>query len=280
LKNIQTLLIALLLGLAACQSPALTQNVATQPTMIQSPTATVTLAPTVTSAVTATATDVPFEVCSPLQGFNQADLLARISNPFAPPAPGSDNPHQGVDLGDFDPADPNRVAVTGRSVQAVLPGTVALVQIERFPYGTAVIVETPLDSLPADLQGQFRSLEAWPPRSATDPLTCPAVTPTTFLDDSQHSLYLLYAHLGSLADLQVGDEVGCGQALGTVGQSGNALAPHLHFEARVGPAGARLGSLAHYDVSASVVEMAAYCQWRVSGNFIWVDPLSLLGYLR
>jgi len=280
LNNIRTLVVALLLGLAACQSPALTQNVATQPTMALSPTATVTPAPTGTSVVTATLTNVPFEVCSPLQGFDRADLLARVSNPFDPPEPGSDNPHQGVDLGDFDPADANRVAVPGRTVQAALPGRVALIQMDRFPYGTAVIIETPLDALPLSLQQQFAALTPWPPRQATDPLTCPTVTPAYSLDESRHSLYVLYAHLGSLADLQVGDEVNCGQALGTVGQSGNALAPHLHFEARVGPVGVQLGSLAHYDVSASVQEMAAYCAWRVSGNFIWVDPGVLLEFMR
>ena len=223
---------------------------------------------------------MPFDVCSPLQGFDRADLLARISNPFDPPEPGSDNPHQGVDLGDFDPADANRVAIPGRTVQAALPGRVALIQTDRFPYGTAVIIETPLDALPAALQQQFAALPPWPPRPATDPLTCPTVTPVFTLDESHHSLYVLYAHLGSLADLQVGDEVRCGQSLGLVGQSGNALAPHLHFEARVGPAGVQLGSLAHYDVSASVLEMAAYCEWRVSGSFVWVDPGLLIDFVR
>ncbi len=233
-----------------------------------------------TANATANATDVPFEICSPLQGFDQADLLARISNPFDPPEPGSDNPHQGVDLGDFDPANANRVAVPGRAVQAALPGRVALIQTDRFPYGTAVIIETPLDALPASIQAQVAALTPWPPRQATDPLTCPTVPPAYSLDEAHRSLYVLYAHLGSLADLGVGDAIGCGQTLGTVGQSGNALAPHLHFEARVGPAGAQLGSLAHYDVSASVAEMAAYCDWRVSGNFIWVDPGKIIDFMR
>ncbi|TLN24849.1 M23 family metallopeptidase [bacterium] len=172
------------------------------------------------------------------------------------------------------------MAVPGRTVQAALAGTVALVQPERFPYGAAVIIETPLAALPADLQEQYHSLPEWPPRSPNDPLTCPAPLEPFQWEEESQSLYILYAHLGSSADLNVGDEVTCGQALGTVGQSGNALAPHLHFEARVGPAEARLGSLAHYDVSASVQEMAAYCEWRVSGAFKWVDPLVILAYLK
>lgn len=288
MKKSLGLLIVLLLGLAACQPAGSTENAVV--TTAETTDVVTTVGTTAETTDVVTTTEMPgeasdnvastFAACSPLQGFNQADLLARISNPFDPPAPGSDNPHQGVDLGDFDPADPNRVALTGRTVQAALPGTVALIQTERFPYGTALIVETPLESLPAELQAQFAALEAWPPRPANDPLTCPTVTPAYSLDDPRQSLYVLYAHLGSLAELKVGDEVGCGQALGTVGQSGNALAPHLHFELRVGPAGARLGSLAHYDVSASLQEMAAYCDWRVSGKFIWVDPLSLLNFVH
>ncbi|HWQ05120.1 MAG TPA: M23 family metallopeptidase [Longilinea sp.] len=272
----------LLLLLAACQTaptaPARTATVLMIPEISE----TAKPSQTQPAAPTQTGTAVPPPICSPLEGFSHADLLARVSNPFDPPEPGSDNPHQGVDLGDFDPADASRVAVPGRTVQAALPGRVALIQTDRFPYGTAIIIETPLDALPATLHQQFATLPPWPPRPATDPLTCPTVDPTkTALslpkpDQEGRSLYILYAHLGSMADIQVGDAVECGQALGTVGQSGNALAPHLHFEARVGPAGVQLGSLAHYDVSASVPEMAAYCLWRVSGSFVWVDPLLLL----
>ncbi|GAP13396.1 membrane proteins related to metalloendopeptidases [Longilinea arvoryzae] len=289
MKNLSGLLIVLVLGLAACQpvasTPEPTENTVAAPEETTSVVITTEMPAETTDVITmteeATAVVTPtLEVCSPLQGFDQADLLARISNPFDPPAPGSDNPHQGVDLSDFDPADPNRIAVPGRTVQVALPGTVALVQTDRFPYGTAVIVETPLETLPADLQAQFGDLAVWPPRSPNDPLTCPTVTPAPQYDASRRSVYILYAHLSSMADLQVGEEVNCGQTLGTVGQSGNALAPHLHFEVRVGPAGARLGSLAHYDVSASEPEMAAYCDWRVSGDFIWVDPLIVLNLVK
>ena len=67
----------------------------------------------------------------------------------------------------------------------------------------------------------------------------------------------------------------CGQAIGSVGMSGNALNPHLHLEVRVGPAGIRLESMAHYDTSATAQEMANYCRWRVSGLFQLVDPMQL-----
>ena len=76
--------------------------------------------------------------------------------------------------------------------------------------------------------------------------------------------------------MQTGQEVACGQPLGAVGSSGNALNPHLHFEVRVGPSGAPLYSMAHYDASATPQEMAMYCLWRVSGWFQLFDPLKLL----
>jgi murein DD-endopeptidase MepM/ murein hydrolase activator NlpD len=75
---------------------------------------------------------------------------------------------------------------------------------------------------------------------------------------------------------QVGDPIECGEALGQVGQSGNALNPHLHFEVRLGPAGIQLKSMAHYDASASAEEMSNYCTWRVRGVFQLVDPMLLL----
>jgi murein DD-endopeptidase MepM/ murein hydrolase activator NlpD len=48
-------------------------------------------------------------------------------------------------------------------------------------------------------------------------------------DDGRHEFY--YAHLDSYADgLEVGRRVRRGDALGTVGQTGNARSPHLHFQ--------------------------------------------------
>ena len=69
----------------------------------------------------------------------------------------------------------------------------------------------------------------------------------------------------------------CGELIGATGDTGNALNPHLHVEMRVGPAGANFESMAHYESRASDVEMASYCQWRVSGEFVLVDPGLLLG---
>ena len=59
--------------------------------------------------------------------------------------------------------------------------------------------------------------------------------------------------------------VTCGQMINTVGSSGNALNPHLHVEVRLGLAQICLGSMVHYDASATQDEMATYCLWRISG---------------
>ena len=58
--------------------------------------------------------------------------------------------------------------------------------------------------------------------------------------------------------------------------SGNALNPHLHIEARIGPSDASFSSLAHYDASATIEEMQNYCLWRISGLFRVLDPLQVL----
>lgn len=76
-------------------------------------------------------------------------------------------------------------------------------------------------------------------------------------------------------DVQVGDQVQCAQTIGMIGDSGNALNPHLHLEVRVGPEGARFPALAHYETRVKPEEMEAYCTWRVSGIFQPVDPTRL-----
>ena len=75
--------------------------------------------------------------------------------------------------------------------------------------------------------------------------------------------------------LDIGDFVKPGEKIGVIGMSGNALAPHLHVETRYGYFPDLSGSMAHYDVSASLEEMSNYCRWRVSGWFRLIDPMLL-----
>lgn len=212
-------------------------------------------------------------VCSPLQDIALDQISQIISNPYHPPRPGSDDPHQGVDLADRLPD--SQVTVAGRAVQAVLAGQVAVVIRDRFPYGSAILIETPLDEAGTGWQNQVGIPTMAPTLALVSALTCPPA-PEPFTNPTRRSLYLLYAHLQQPPTLQVGDAMTCGQTIGAIGSSGNALNPHLHVEVRVGPAGLRLASMAHYDASATSEEMSSYCLWRISGWFQLVDSLQVL----
>jgi murein DD-endopeptidase MepM/ murein hydrolase activator NlpD len=200
------------------------------------------------------------------------DLPGTVANPYDPPKPGRDDPHAGVDLADRSPG--TQIALSGRAVQSALAGRVALVIRDRFPFGNAVLVETPLDEVPG-IDTVTLPTPALTP-AVIPALTCPAIPSLALEETTTRSLYLLYAHLQASPEFRAGDGVSCGQSLGSVGDSGNALNPHLHLEARVGPSGLRLDSMAHYDDSATQTEMASYCLWSVSGAFQLVNPLEIL----
>jgi murein DD-endopeptidase MepM/ murein hydrolase activator NlpD len=170
----------------------------------------------------------------------------------------------------------NQTAIEGRAVLAVLSGRVAAVTANRFPYGNAIMIETRLDEIPSAWQEQLHIPTPAPTLAPHPVLTCPPMASTPAWEGENRSLYLLYAHLKEPASLQPDDPIDCGQEIGAIGSSGNALNPHLHLETRVGPAGARFASLAHYDSSATPEEMANYCIWRVSNLFQLVDPMRLL----
>jgi murein DD-endopeptidase MepM/ murein hydrolase activator NlpD len=225
-----------------------------------------------------TATVAPaasWSVCSPLQGITIEGLPGLVVNPYNPPMPGRDDPHQGVDLAVL--SEEGGYAVAGTPVQAVLPGRVAGWVDDRFPYGKLLIIETPLKLLDLLPQLADRFPGEIVPVTPHPSLTCPEIDDMPDWNNAGQSLYLLYGHLGSLASVHPGDDVSCGQLLGEIGSSGNALNPHLHLEARRGPSGMNFNSMAHYDSSASQEEMATYCLWRVSGWFQHFDPLLLFG---
>jgi murein DD-endopeptidase MepM/ murein hydrolase activator NlpD len=210
--------------------------------------------------------------CSPLQGIPMDQIPETITNPFAPPPPGSDNPHQGIDLSDINAS--QGIALAGRQVNAVIAGKVAMVISERFPYGNAVLIETPIEELSPGLISVLPTPA--PMQPANPALTCPTDIPLPNWSAEQRSLYILYAHLQSVDEFEIGERLGCGERIGSVGSSGNALNPHLHLESRLGPAGMRLISMAHYDTSSSQEEMHSYCIWRVSGWFQLLDPSIIL----
>lgn len=232
------------------------------------PTASATAVPATSTAAPTAPPPLP-AVCAPLAELDPASLPEHITNPFAPPPPGSDDPHQGIDIADFLPG--TRVAIAGRPVQAVLAGVVAGLVVDAFPYGNAVLIETGAANAPAAAMPFPTPLPGLPLHTT---LTCPGTTAPQGIAE-QRSLYVLYAHLLAAPDLAIGQPVACGEVIGAVGQSGNALNPHLHLEVRVGPAGADLSGMSHYNPSASSAAMDAYCTWRVSGFFQVIDPRQL-----
>jgi murein DD-endopeptidase MepM/ murein hydrolase activator NlpD len=219
-------------------------------------------------------------LCSPLGGFTLKQLPNLISNKFSPPPLGSDDPHQGIDFSIVDPD--AGYATGGNPIQAVLNGVVATIIENRFPYGNAIIIETPMDSLPESWLHANKLPTPAPTLNNHPILTCPKVDYSDFsiysypVEQADRSIYLMYAHLAGPIELNPGDPVHCGQKIDAMGESGNALNPHLHLEIRVGPTMARFHSLAHYDASASPEEMANYCTWRVSGLFQLINPMDLL----
>lgn len=214
------------------------------------------------------------QVCSPIAGVDLTNLKTLITNPYNPPRPGSDDPHQGIDLSVLDPG--TNIAIPGTEVQAVLPGVVAAIIEDRYPYGNAIIIETPWEDIPLYLIKLLDTMEHEAEFQANPSLTCPQTETDLSWSNEQHSIYLLYAHLQNPPLRQIGDSIMCEEKLGQIGDSGNALNPHLHLEIRLGPQGARFPGMAHYDNSATALEMQMYCTWRVSGLFQHINPLWLL----
>jgi murein DD-endopeptidase MepM/ murein hydrolase activator NlpD len=167
------------------------------------------------------------------------------------------------------------IALAGSSVQAILSGVVRAIIVDRFPYGNAILVETRLQ--PEDDRRNI--LDPLPsPWADVEPdpaLTCPA-SGDQQIEHERSSIYILYAHLLEAPTVAVDDAVDCGETIGKIGMSGNALNPHVHVETRLGPPSIHLESMAHYDSSATLLEMNAYCQWRVSGIFQHFDPMLLI----
>lgn len=275
LKSLR-LFVLFTLALTGC-SPAsvVTNAVPTLTPTVISPTHTPTIVFTETPAPTSDPTLVLPQVCSPLAGVNLDQLAGMIVNPYHPPQPGSDDPHQGLDLANL--SSPTGIALSGMTVHGVLAGKVAGVTQDRFPYGNMLIVETQLDETVLSQLTTLVLPTPLPERLPRGALTCPELKALPAAANEPRSLYILYAHMQNPPIFTPGDDISCGQEIGAIGDSGNALNPHLHIEARVGPAGQTFASMAHYDPSADYGEMAAYCTWRVSGVYQTVNPECLWG---
>ncbi|MBN1371627.1 MAG: M23 family metallopeptidase [Anaerolineaceae bacterium] len=227
--------------------------------------------PTFTPAPSLTPTAVP-QACSPLQGFDLADLddPDLLKADFAPPRPGYDDGHFGVDFSYW--TDAQGQPMLGLPIQSVLAGRVAASLPDRQPYGNAVMIETPLDQLPPAWLEQLPAYQFIPQEAIG--LNCPeyAYTPLS----EALSLYIIYGHLNVPSGLEIGQQVSCGEVIGEVGTTGRSVNPHLHLEMRLGNSGMTFPVMGHYTNDVTDEERRLYCIWRVSGAFQPLDPLPLL----
>jgi murein DD-endopeptidase MepM/ murein hydrolase activator NlpD len=215
-------------------------------------------------------------VASPLQGIEASDLAGIISQPFVLPPAGEDSGHHGVDFAywNFKSAG----AIEGTPVLSIFPGKVASAYSKiRNPYGYMVIVETPLTNLPKEIVDAIKLPEASStPASASNRLTCPTGF-ADWWDPNTKSLYVMYAHLGEVPTVKLGQTLKMGDMVGVVGNTGASSSPHLHLEMRIGPANATFASMGHYDTTTTDQERHNYCMWRISGQFEMFDPMELYG---
>jgi murein DD-endopeptidase MepM/ murein hydrolase activator NlpD len=145
-------------------------------------------------------------------------------------------------------------AIEGKNVQSVLTGWIAAALDGTFPYGSFVIVETPGYLIPPDLRIILKM-------------------------SPDESLYTLYAHLQDQSlKVHLGQQVSNCQVLGSVGRTGNTKAPHLHFETRIGPPGARFTGMSNFVDSATDEERKNYRIWRIGGAYNHFDPMTLIMY--
>lgn len=215
-------------------------------------TATPAAAPTATTTAGRTeSSPAALQVCSPIADILLADLPRLISDGYhPPPSSRSDARHPAIDIAFYNWKGFRQIA--GAPVQAVLAGRIAAAEVDSFPFGNVLIIETGPETLPVDLKTALRM-------------------------NADQSLYTLYAHLEEdTLRHELGDPVIPCETVGRVGRSGNSGAAHLHLEMRLGPRSVTFQGFSYYTDSASKTEKENYRRWATGGEFRHFDPLRLL----
>ena len=192
-------------------------------------------------------------ICSPITEIPLLELPEIVSAPYNPPPMGKDDRHQGVDFSFYRRGD--LISIDGLTIQSVFDGRVAGSIEDSFPYGNFIIIETTLENLPEEIAEKLG------------------------IDEGQ-SLYVLYAHMTDAPIVSVSQELSSCTYLGTVGVSGNAGIPHLHLEVRIGQRGQSFEGMAYYSTQTSELERINYEIWRMSGNFVHIDPMRIFTQLE
>ncbi len=212
------------------------------------------------------------QISSPLEGFNISELQELISQEFKAPPPGEDSGHHGVDFAFWSRGDKH---ILGDPILAVFPGKVAMADSqEKPPYGFAIMVESPLDTIPQNLIQAIKIPTQPIGTTINNKLNCPDTSRDQWNSTSK-SLYTLYGHMISAPSLKPGDSIQIGQTIGYVGNSGYSSAPHLHLEMRIGPSGVSFANMGHYDPITTEEDRHNYCNWRISGVFQMFNPMDL-----
>ena len=217
-------------------------------------------------------------VCSPLEGETLSSISEILTQKFIMPRPGNDDGHQGLDFAFYRRNE--KVGIEGLQVLAALKGKIVAVINDRWPYGNAVIIETPLKMISPELLAQIQPPSLEPTVVPSPRVNCPQGELSFSTDTEDRSLYLLYGHLLNPLPQLVGEEIECGQIIGEVGNTGYSSNPHLHFETRIGPSGASFDSMAYYTVQSTISERYNYCVWRVSNLFQLFDPMALIHHTK
>jgi murein DD-endopeptidase MepM/ murein hydrolase activator NlpD len=222
-------------------------------------------------------TSIQTEFVSPLEGINLEELQEIISNPFFYSGDGKDDGHHGTDFSFYQYKSFEKIE--NLPVLSQTSGIVRSVINNRPPYGYMVVVETPFYSLPVFLQDHLLMHNTRSEIPFHTNLSCPDFQlPENSQTIESYSLYILYAHLLDLPEVQIDSHVLSGYPIGNVGNSGSSGNPHLHLEFRIGPSGYRFEEMSHYENTASQNEIANYCLWRVSGLFYQIDPMQIIEY--
>jgi murein DD-endopeptidase MepM/ murein hydrolase activator NlpD len=212
-------------------------------------------------------------ISSPLQGFEIANLTELISQEFKIPPPGEDSGHHGVDFAFWSRGNK---PILGNPILAVFPGKIAMSDSqEKPPYGFALLIETPLETLPQNIIHAIKIPTQPIGTTINNKLNCPDLSKDSWNTTSK-SLYTLYGHMVNAPGFKTGESIQAGQNIGFVGNSGYSTAPHLHLEMRIGPSGAAFSNMGHYDPNTTEEDRHNYCNWRVSGVFQMFDPMELL----
>ena len=271
----KAIFVSLVFLLAACQPVSQTLEVtgtSRPPTRIPEPTLAQTAEPILTLTTEPISTpeseENAYQICCPLEEETLETLPLIIVNPLNIPPFGQDIGHHGVDYAYYRRG--TRASIEGIEIYAILSGKTVMTLDDDIPYGYTIMIETPLSDLPDTLQKELMAGYLPVPADPNYRLYCPEVgTPDL---TGEYSVYHLYAHMEVRPPFNTGDPIGCGQNLGTVGNTGYSSNPHLHLETRLGPSKANFETLAHYENTNTIEQMANYCLWRMSGHYQLFDP--------